>query len=264
MSLDATLEVRDLVKSYGTGETRKALDGLSFRVPAGRFLSVMGPSGSGKSTLLHLLGGLDRPTGGEVLIGGRSLSGLSDREITELRRHQIGFVFQFFNLIPVLTVEENIALPVVVAGANPRSYAERLAEMVDRVGLEGQEEKLPGQLSGGQQQRVAVARALFIEPTVLLADEPTGNLDSRTGAGILRMLRQANQDFGTTIVMVTHDARAAAYGDEILLLVDGAVADRLVFEDPPDLDRRHRDVLTWLQGFETTGKAPAPDTLGSG
>jgi putative ABC transport system ATP-binding protein len=222
------LAARNLVKDYKTnGTATRALDGVSMDVPPGRFISVMGPSGSGKSTLLHLLGGLDTPTAGEVLLQGKPLSGLPDREVTLARRGSVGFVFQFFNLVPVLTVAENIALPRVIAGDRPDDYKERLDEVVAQIGLEDCVDKLPSQISGGQQQRTAVARAIFPKPAVVLGDEPTGNLDTRTGRQVLELLKSLQTDHGQTIVIVTHDPRAAAYGDEVMYLEDGKVRSRL-------------------------------------
>jgi putative ABC transport system ATP-binding protein len=244
---EIVLAARDLVKEYSTGHTNvRALDGVTLDVARGRFVAVMGPSGSGKSTLLHLLGGLDRPTSGEVLLEGVSLSALGDKAVTLARRHKIGFVFQFFNLVPVLNVEENIALPAVIDGERPRDYAERLDRAIDLVGLGQWRTHLPSEISGGQQQRVAVARALFAQPAVMLADEPTGNLDSQTGTEILDLLKRAQRELGQTTIIVTHDARAASYADEVVLLQDGALTSRL------DLGARAGDdraaaVLAWLQ-----------------
>ena len=250
------LEASELVKEYATdGTVSRALAGVSLEVPAGRFVSVMGPSGSGKSTLLHLLGGLDEPTSGTVLVGGQSLFDLSEVERTTLRRRQIGFVFQFFNLIPVLTAAENVALPAVVAGAKPATYDGDLEQALDIIGLRDHRHKLPSQLSGGQQQRVAIARALFMKPAVLLADEPTGNLDTTTGAEVLALLRRVQQDLGTTVVMVTHDPRAAATGDEVVMLVDGRVAGHL--ELAGDTDRRVAQVLQSIEGVEL-GRTTTP------
>jgi len=221
------LEALDLVKDYRTGsEVRRALDGVSLSVGPGRFLSVMGPSGSGKSTLLHLLGGLDRPTGGEVMLRRRALSALSDRELTEYRR-QVGFVFQSFNLVPVLTVAENVALPLVIDGRRRAEVDRRVRDTVAAVGLEEQADALPSRLSGGEQQRTAIARALVTEPAVLLADEPTGNLDSATGEQLLSVLKAAQRDREQAIVVVTHDPNVAAAGDEVLHLRDGAVTGRI-------------------------------------
>jgi putative ABC transport system ATP-binding protein len=217
----------------------------------------MGPSGSGKSTLLHLLGGLDRPEGGEVALDGAPLSSLSDDARTRLRRDRIGIVYQFFNLVPVLTVTENICLPAVISGQRQSEYASRLEEILKLVGLSEDRNKQPSQLSGGQQQRAAIARALFIEPAVLLADEPTGNLDIRTGADILSLFSDAQRRLGQTIVMVTHDPRSAAYGDEVVLLRAGKVAGHLDLTQKcrgeakanPAHPARSRAVLRWLEQF---------------
>jgi putative ABC transport system ATP-binding protein len=211
-----------LARSYGTGDSAvHALRGVSLEVPAGQFTAVMGPSGSGKSTLMHLLAGLDTPDAGSVHIAGRDITRMSDRELTKLRRAHIGFVFQSFNLLPTLTAEENVALPLSIAGRRPDRAA--LDALLERMGLAERRGHKPAQLSGGQQQRVAVARALIAQPTVLFADEPTGNLDSSAGAAVLRLLRDAVDADGQTTVMVTHDARAAATADRVLFLADGRI-----------------------------------------
>jgi putative ABC transport system ATP-binding protein len=212
----------ELTRRYGDGDSAiDALRGVSLDVPTGQFTAVMGPSGSGKSTLMHILAGLDAPTSGIVRIGGREITGMSDKELTRLRRREIGFIFQFFNLLPTLTAEENIVLPLSIAGRRPdRQWVEAV---MDKVGLSDRRRHRPAQLSGGQQQRVAIARALVSEPTVLFADEPTGNLDSRTGHEILALLRDAVDTYGQTTVMVTHDPNAAATADRVLFLADGLV-----------------------------------------
>jgi putative ABC transport system ATP-binding protein len=246
------LVARDLHKAYTQGtNVEQVLSGVSLEVPAGRFVSIMGPSGSGKSTLLHLLGGLDTPDQGEVLLDGTPLSAKSDDERTRLRRNQIGVVYQFFNLVPVLTVEENIALPAVIAGQAPSSYTKKLAEMLELVGMSEHKNKQPAQLSGGQQQRAAIARALFIEPRIILADEPTGNVDMRTGQEILDLFGSAQRELGQTIVMVTHDPRSAAYGDEVLLLRDGKLASTLDLRDGKKVDHANRsgNDLKWLENL---------------
>jgi putative ABC transport system ATP-binding protein len=211
-----------LTKTYGVGQaTVHALAGITVTFDRGRFTAVMGPSGSGKSTLMHLLAGLDRPTSGNVWLDGRSLEGLDDTELTRLRRTRVGFVFQSLNLIPVLTAEENIVLPLRIAGEEiDQDWLERL---LAAVGVEDRRHHLPSELSGGQQQRVALARALMSRPSVIFADEPTGNLDSRASESILEMLRRAVDDFGQTVVMVTHDPLAATYADRVLFLRDGLV-----------------------------------------
>jgi len=207
---------------FGEGEAAvKALDGVSVGFPAGRFTAIMGPSGSGKSTLMHILAGLDRPTSGTVKIDGVELGGLDDAELTELRRDKVGFVFQFFNLLPVLNAEENILLPLKLAGRDPDR--ERLRQLIDAVGLGDRLAHRPAELSGGQQQRVAIARALMSEPAVIFADEPTGNLDSHSSEEVLALLRRAVDEFGQTVVTVTHDAVAAAAADRVLVLVDGRI-----------------------------------------
>jgi putative ABC transport system ATP-binding protein len=213
---------RDLVRRFGEGENAvDAVRGVSLDVPAGQFTAVMGPSGSGKSTLMHMLAGLDRPTEGSVEIGGHDITAMADRELTLLRRKHIGFVFQAFNLVPTLTAEENIVLPLTIAGR--RAEAGWVEAVIERVGLHDRRDHRPAELSGGQQQRVAVARALVSEPTVLFADEPTGNLDSFSGAQVLELLNEAAREYGQTIVMVTHDPCAAASADREIHLADGRV-----------------------------------------
>lgn len=214
------------VKTYGMGDvTVRALDGVDVDIERGVFTAVMGPSGSGKSTLVHCLAGLDTLTDGDIELGGRRLAGLSDKELTVLRRDHVGFVFQSFNLIPTLNALENITLPADLAGRHlDRAW---LDEVVDTVGLRDRVEHRPGELSGGQQQRVAVARSLAGRPDILFADEPTGNLDSRSAAEVLGLLRAAVDDFGQTVVMVTHDPTAAAHSDRVLFLADGRVADEM-------------------------------------
>jgi putative ABC transport system ATP-binding protein len=212
----------DLRRTYGEGDAAvHALAGVSVDFPAGGFTAVMGPSGSGKSTLMHLLAGLDRPTAGSVAVAGTELSSLDDAKLTRLRRDRIGFVFQAFNLVPVLDAEENILLPLTLAGRGvDRAW---LAQLVAAVGLEDRLSHRPSELSGGQQQRVAVARALVHRPAVVFADEPTGNLDSSSSAEVLGLLRRAADEFGQTIIMVTHDATAASYADRLLVLADGQI-----------------------------------------
>jgi putative ABC transport system ATP-binding protein len=218
----AAVAARALTRRYGDGESAvHALRGVSLEVPAGQFTAVMGPSGSGKSTLMHLLAGLDRPTAGSVQIGGEDISAMGDRQLTRLRRRHIGFVFQSFNLLPTLTAEENVALPLAIARVKPPR--EEVDALMARVGLTERREHKPAELSGGQQQRVAIARALVAKPTVLFADEPTGNLDSAAGAAVLALLRDAVVIDGQTTVMVTHDPRAAAAADRVLFLADGRV-----------------------------------------
>jgi putative ABC transport system ATP-binding protein len=225
-SSDYAVTATDLTRQYGAGTTAvDALRGVSLAVRADELVGIMGPSGSGKSTLLHILAGLDRPTSGEVEIGGRALSRLGDRDLTLLRRTQVGFVFQFFNLLPTLTAEGNIVLPLKLAGK--RWDPAWVDELIGQVGLGARRDHLPAQLSGGQQQRVAIARALVMRPTVIFADEPTGNLDSRSGAEILELLRASAQAYHQTIVMVTHEPRVSAIADRIVLLADGRIVDQL-------------------------------------
>ena len=214
---------RDVTRRYGEGETAvDALRGVSVEVPKGKLTAVMGPSGSGKSTLMHILAGLDKPTSGSVTIAGTEITTLKDSDLTKLRRSHIGFVFQFFNLLPMLTADENIRLPLSIAGQKPDK--EFYDQLIASVGLGDRLAHRPAELSGGQQQRVAVARALVSRPTVVFADEPTGNLDSRTGAEILDLLREAVEDYGQTLVMVTHDVRAATIADRVVYLADGRIA----------------------------------------
>ncbi len=218
------LETVGLRKQYQMGEvTVEALRGVDFAVEKGEFVAIMGPSGSGKSTLLHLLGGLDAPSDGEVMLGGRRLAHLSDDDITIVRRRQIGFIFQFFNLLPTLSAAENVALPLLIDGRSLDEYRLRIDELLTLVGLGDRQGHKPDQLSGGQQQRVAIARALVTDPVIVLADEPTGNLDSESGDEILRLLRRACDEKQQTIIMVTHDPKAAEYADRIVKLKDGLV-----------------------------------------
>jgi putative ABC transport system ATP-binding protein len=220
------IAARDVTRRYGQGDTAvDALRGVSLAVTAGELTAVMGASGSGKSTLMHLLAGLDRPTRGEVWIGGTELGRLGDTELTKLRRRHIGFIFQFFNLLPMLTAEENILLPLSLAGRKPDP--EWSAQLIGDVGLSDRRRHRPAELSGGQQQRVAIARALVSKPTVVFADEPTGNLDSATSGEILELLRRAVASYGQTTVMVTHDPQAAAIADRILFLDDGRIVKEL-------------------------------------
>jgi putative ABC transport system ATP-binding protein len=216
----------DITRIYGEGEaTVHALDGVTVGFPRGRFTAIMGPSGSGKSTLMHILAGLDRPTSGSVILDGVEITQLDDRKLTELRRERVGFVFQSFNLLPVLDARENIVLPLSIAGKRPD--AEWLETLIATVGLGDRLDHRPSELSGGQQQRVAVARALIGRPEVVFADEPTGNLDSRSGAEVLGFLRRSVREFGQTVVMVTHDPLAASYADRVVMLADGKLAGEL-------------------------------------
>jgi putative ABC transport system ATP-binding protein len=228
------VEARDLERRYGEGATAvHALRGVSLDVRSGELVAVMGPSGSGKSTLMHILAGLDKPTSGSVRVAGTEISGLDDAKLTLLRREHIGFVFQFFNLLPMLDAEENIVLPLSIAGERPdRQW---LDELLRKTGLGARRSHRPAQLSGGEQQRVAIARSLITRPTILLADEPTGNLDSRTGSEILELLRDSADAYGQTLVMVTHDARVASIADRILVLADGQIVRELVGSTAADV-----------------------------
>ncbi|HIR86858.1 MAG TPA: ABC transporter ATP-binding protein [Candidatus Limivicinus faecipullorum] len=216
------LETRDLKKYYGSGETQvRALDGVDLKVESGEFVAIVGTSGSGKSTLLHMLGGLDRPSSGSVLVNGREIFSLKDEELTIFRRRKIGFVFQSYNLVPVLSVYENIVLPVELDGRKPdRDY---IHEVISTLGLEKKLDNLPNQLSGGQQQRVAIARALAAKPAILLADEPTGNLDSKTSQDVLSLMKVTGQKFSQTMVMITHNEEIAQTAHRIVRIEDGRI-----------------------------------------
>jgi putative ABC transport system ATP-binding protein len=222
MDREAIVSAREVTRRYGEGDAAvDALRGVSLDFPEGRFSAIMGPSGSGKSTLMHILAGLDRPTSGTVVIDGKDITKMDDGELTQLRRDRVGFVFQFFNLVPVLNAEENMLLPLSIAGKRPeRAWVEQLMETV---GIADRRTHRPSELSGGQQQRVAVARALVSRPAVVFADEPTGNLDSKTSDEVLSLLRRAVDEFGQTVVIVTHDEQAASFADRRIELVDGRV-----------------------------------------
>jgi putative ABC transport system ATP-binding protein len=225
------VQAEDVVRRYGEGETSvDALRGVSLGVEAGQLVAVMGPSGSGKSTLMHILAGLDKPTSGTVTIAGTEITTLPDAKLTRLRRQHIGFVFQFFNLLPMLTAEENIVLPLTIAGEKPDK--EWREELLKKVGLDDRRTHRPAELSGGQQQRVAIARALVSRPTVVFADEPTGNLDSKTSGEILELMRDSVDSLGQTTVMVTHDPHAAAIADRILFLADGLIVRDMPRSEP--------------------------------
>ena len=220
--MDSIVTATDVHRRYGEGDAAvDALAGVSVAFERGRFSAIMGPSGSGKSTLMHILAGLDKPTTGTVQIDGTEITTLKDSDLTKLRRKHIGFVFQFFNLLPMLTAEENITLPLSIAGTKPDQ--EFFRDLIEKVGLKDRLHHRPSELSGGQQQRVAIARALVSQPTVLFADEPTGNLDSATGSEILTLMRDSVDSYGQTTVMVTHEPRAAAIADRILFLADGQI-----------------------------------------
>jgi putative ABC transport system ATP-binding protein len=219
------IEVRSLSKDYGTGATLvHALRGVDLEIDDGEFVAIMGPSGSGKSTLLHILGALESPTSGTVAVEGNRYDGLDDKHLTRFRRDHIGFVFQFFNLLTSLTAAENVLLPALIAGRREDALVKRTHELLAEVGLAGRAEHVPSELSGGEQQRVSIARALLLSPELVLADEPTGNLDSRAGKGVLRLLRELNETQRHTIVMVTHDPSAAAVADRVVFLRDGQIA----------------------------------------
>jgi putative ABC transport system ATP-binding protein len=238
-----TVEAVDVTRRYGEGDTAvDALRGVTLTVEPGRLTAVMGPSGSGKSTLMHILAGLDRPTGGTVTIGGTEITNLNDSALTKLRREHIGFVFQFFNLLPMLTAEENVVLPLTIAGEKPDG--EWLAELLAKTGLADRTTHRPAELSGGQQQRVAIARALVSRPTIVFADEPTGNLDSKTSGEILDLMRDSVDAYEQTTVMVTHDARAAAIADRILFLADGVIVKDVT-------EATAAEVLATMQGLDS-------------
>jgi putative ABC transport system ATP-binding protein len=240
----ALISAVNLTKVYGSGDTAvRALDNVSLQVEPGEFVAVMGPSGCGKSTLLHLLGGLDRPTSGSVMIDGHNLSDLSDARLTELRRRKIGFIFQFFNLIPVLNAVENAALPVTLDGVRLSEARARATEWLNRFDLSDRLDHRPDQLSGGQQQRVAVARALVADPALILADEPTGNLDTRASEEIAALLRQVANDWKRAVVVVTHDPRIAAHADRIIFLKDGAVVDQTILEPQNSPNGRNAETV---------------------
>jgi putative ABC transport system ATP-binding protein len=230
----AVVEAKEITRRYGEGDTAvDALRGCSMDVRRGELTAVMGPSGSGKSTLMHILAGLDRPTSGEIWIDGKNIASLGDTELTKLRREHIGFIFQFFNLLPMLTAEENIVLPLELAGRKlDKAWID---EVIGKVGLSDRRGHRPSELSGGQQQRVAIARALISRPTVVFADEPTGNLDSTTSTEILELLRESVSTYGQTTVMVTHDANAAAIADRVLFLADGCIVKELHHADTHDI-----------------------------
>jgi len=216
------IKTENLSKQYGDGQTAvEALKNINLEIEEGEFVAVMGPSGSGKSTLLHLLGALENPTSGTITLQGKKYGNLSDRALTNIRRFNIGFIFQFFNLLPILTVEENITMPLVISGKKSKHFSSKLEEKLTMVGLQERRHHFIDQVSGGEQQRAAIARALITEPALILADEPTGNLDSTNSSHILELLKQSSDKLNQTVVMVTHDAKAAAFADRVIFLKDG-------------------------------------------
>ena len=248
------LEAIGLGKKYQMGEVSvEALSGLDFKIAKGEFVAIMGPSGSGKSTLLHLLGGLDKPSEGEVKIAGQRLSILNDKQATLVRRHNIGFVFQFFNLLPTLTAEENIALPLLIDGKSIDQYQGRVNALLNLVGLTERRKHKPDQLSGGEQQRVALARALVTEPAILLADEPTGNLDSKNGTLIMELLQRSCQELDQAMIAVTHDARAATYANRVVFLRDGKIVHEMHFDDQQEKPERMSMVIKTFEELEAEG-----------
>jgi putative ABC transport system ATP-binding protein len=244
-------------KSFGAGETQvEALKGVDLAVGVGEFVAVMGPSGSGKSTLLHLVGGLDRPSGGAVRLEGKDLSSLDDDSLTLVRRRRIGFVFQFFNLLPILTAEENVSLPLVIDGVDDKQARERSLRALEAVGISHRAGHRPSELSGGEQQRVAIARALVSEPALILADEPTGNLDSVSGDQVIALLRRLADERGQTILMVTHDPKDAAVADRVVFLKDGLVDDDQRLPGSPSVDDVLRSLDERADGPSGTNAAP--------
>jgi len=222
--IPVAIEGKNIIKDFRIGDTvTRVLKGISLQITKGEFVSIMGPSGSGKSTLLYILGGLDNPTNGSVLMGGNDISRYNDEKKSVMRRRNIGFIFQFYNLIPNLNVEENILLPILLDGKNAKDYRKQLHNILEIVGLTDRRKHTPRELSGGQQQRVAIARALINSPDIIFADEPTGNLDSKTGTEIMELLKEINRESDKTIVMVTHSADAAAYGNRIVSVRDGVI-----------------------------------------
>lgn len=222
--METIIEIKNICKSFGEKDNRtQVLKNVSLCVNKGEFISLMGASGSGKSTLLYLIGGLDSPDSGEIFLGGKNLAGMKDRELSMIRRSSMGFVFQFFNLVQNLSVEDNIMLPLIMDGRNPKKYADKLTEILDIVGLSDKRKSFPNQLSGGQQQRCAIARSVIYEPEILLADEPTGNLDSKSGNEIMALFSKLGREKGITILMVTHSEESASYADRIITLSDGQI-----------------------------------------
>jgi putative ABC transport system ATP-binding protein len=226
------LQAEAVTKQYKMGEVVvRALDEVDFAVEKGEFVAVMGPSGSGKSTLLHVLGGLDDPTSGQITLAGKPISQLPDSEVTIIRRRKVGFIFQFYNLMPTLTAEENVGLPLLIDGQRVQQHRQKIHDLLKMVGLDDRVDHKPDQMSGGQQQRVAIARAFVNDPEIVLADEPTGNLDSKSGTAVLQLLRRFCDDFQQTIVMVTHDPRAASFANRVVFLKDGRVVNQLTIQE---------------------------------
>jgi putative ABC transport system ATP-binding protein len=245
------LEAIDVTKKYNMGEvTVAALHEVSFVVTKGEFVAVMGPSGSGKSTLLHLLGGLDEPTSGEISLAGHEITHLSDDEVTVVRRRKVGFIFQFYNLVPTLTAAENVGLPLLIDGQRIEKHQEKIDNLLKMVGLGDRQGHKPDQMSGGQQQRVVIARAFVNDPEIVLADEPTGNLDSQSGTAILELLRQSAEDLQQTIVMVTHDPRAASYADRVVFLKDGRIVQNLSIDAKNGASDDIRNIMRVMRELE--------------
>ena len=245
---ELVLKAGHLRKTYQVGDIEvHALRGVDLSVRKGEFVAIMGPSGSGKSTLLHLISGLDRPTGGDVMLAGERLSALDDEALSILRRRRVGFIFQTFNLIPMLTAEENIMLPILVDGRDPEQARERMENLLQLVLIADRKDHKPDQLSGGQQQRVAIARALITEPEIVMADEPTGNLDTKSGTVVLDLLRRIREGSGTSIVMVTHDPRSSSYADRVVYLRDGKVVDQSLNRGDETDTRRIAQRLAYLE-----------------
>jgi putative ABC transport system ATP-binding protein len=248
----AVLKTENLRKVYKMGaHFVSALDGVDFEVEQGEFIAIMGPSGSGKSTLLHLLGGLDHPSEGEVELAGQRFSQLNEHEATLARRHHVGFVFQFFNLLPTLTAEENVVLPIIIDGKDPKSVKDWLEDLLELVGLLDRRDHKPDQLSGGEQQRVAIARALITKPAILLADEPTGNLDSKTGTAIMELILKSSRELKQTVIVVTHDPKAAAYAQRTIFLQDGKIVQEYVPGSSIAIEDRLGDIMRILQSIGT-------------
>jgi len=245
------LETRQVTKSYQMGEVVvNALSGIEFQVQKGEFVAIMGPSGSGKSTLLHMLGGLDDPTDGEVVLAGRPITNLSDDEVTVVRRRKVGFIFQFYNLVPTLSAAENIALPLLIDGQRVDAHEGKIKSLLEMVGLGDRSDHKPDQMSGGQQQRVAIARAFVNDPEIVLADEPTGNLDSKSGTAILELLRHSCDQLQQTIVMVTHDPRAASYADRVVFLKDGRIINNMAVAEKRGADKDILRIMNVMRELE--------------